>query len=74
MTSAEYAKALSKVEGLRELAVRHLKPANEEETALAMEFVLEGLHQNSLVAREEMGAKVSYRDMLKQMFEAMGQS
>ena len=73
MTTAEYGKALARVDGLRELAVKHLKPADEEETALAMEFVLEGLHQNSLVAREEMGAKVSYRDMLKQMFEAMGQ-
>jgi magnesium chelatase subunit I len=71
MTSAEYGKALARVPGLRELAEK-LTPAGEEEAALAMEFVLEGLHQNSLVAREELGAKVSYRDMLKQMFESMG--
>jgi magnesium chelatase subunit I len=71
MPSAAYATALSKVEGLRELAVRHLKPQGDEEVPLAMEFVLEGLHQNSLVAREEMDSKVSYRDMLRQMFESM---
>jgi len=71
MSSGDYAAALSKVEGLREIAVRHLKPEGPEEIPLAMEFVLEGLHQNSLVAREEMDSKVSYRDMLRQMFESM---
>ncbi len=71
MPSSDYRKALEKVEGLRELAVAHFKPADAEETALAMELVLEGLHQHSLVAREEMGAAVSYKDMLKQMFEGL---
>jgi len=71
MPTAAYAAALSKVEGLRDLAVRHLKPQGDEEIPLAMELVLEGLHQNSLVAREEMDSKVSYRDMLRQMFESM---
>jgi len=73
MPSSDYVKALSSVPGLRDVAAKHLKPASDEESAFAMEFVLEGLHQNSLVAREELGAKVSYRDMLKQMFESMGQ-
>jgi magnesium chelatase subunit I len=48
-----------------------VKPEGADEIPLAMEFVLEGLHQNSLVAREELDAKVSYRDMLRQMFESM---
>jgi hypothetical protein len=39
-----------------------------------MEFVLEGLHQNSLIAREDLEAAVSYKDMLKTMFESMGSS
>src|SRR5207247_8942513 len=34
-----YAKALDRVAGLRAVATRHLKPADEAETALAMEFV-----------------------------------
>ncbi|MBI4566259.1 MAG: magnesium chelatase [Planctomycetes bacterium] len=71
MPSPEYAQALDRVQGLRELAAGALQPTGEAETALAMEFVLEGMHQLSLVAREELGAKVSYRDMLKQMFESM---
>jgi hypothetical protein len=37
-----------------------------------MEFVLEGLHQNSALSRErvDMG-QVSYRDMLKSMLSGM---
>ena len=71
MPAADYARALDKVDGLRELAVRHLKPDGDGELALAMEFTLEGLHQHSLVAREEIDSKVSYRDMLRQMFESL---
>ena len=41
------------------------------ERPLAMEFLLEGLHQVSLIAREDLDSGVSYRDMLKQMFESM---
>ncbi len=71
MTAADYARALAGVPGLREIAERHLKPG-EDESALAMEFVLEGLHQNSLIAKEDLDSAVSYKDMLKTMFESMG--
>jgi magnesium chelatase subunit I len=71
MTSADYARALGGIPGLREMAEKHLRPA-EDEAALAMEFVLEGLHQNSLIAREDLESAVSYKDMLKTMFESMG--
>jgi magnesium chelatase subunit I len=70
MSSSEYARALDSVPGLREIAEKHLRPA-EDELALAMEFVLEGLHQNSLIAREDLESAVSYKDMLKTMFESM---
>ncbi len=70
MSSADYARALASVPGLREIAEKHLRPA-EDEAALAMEFVLEGLHQNSLIAREDLESAVSYKDMLKTMFESM---
>jgi magnesium chelatase subunit I len=71
MPAEEYARALSRVPGLREIAETHLKPT-EGELGLAMEFVLEGLHQNSLIAREDLESAVSYKDMLKTMFESMG--
>ena len=70
MPSDAYARVLGAVPGLRGLAEKHLKPA-EDELALAMEFLLEGLYQNSLIAREDLEAAVSYKDMLKTMFESM---
>ena len=71
METAAYAKSLAGVPGLRDLAKKHLRPRPEEEP-LAMEFILEGLHQNSLIAREDLESAVSYKDMLKTMFESMG--
>jgi magnesium chelatase subunit I len=73
MPSADYARALQQVPGLAGIAEAHLKPAAEH-LPLAMEFVLEGLHQHSLIAREDLEAAVSYKDMLKTMFESMGSS
>jgi len=73
MSSADYARALEQVPGLKGIAEQNLKP-QAEQLPLAMEFVLEGLHQNSLIAREDLDAAVSYKDMLKTMFESMGSS
>ena len=70
MPSADYARALSQVPGLEGLARRHLQPADGE-LPLAMELILEGLHQGSLIAREDLESGVSYKDMLKTMFESM---
>ena len=68
MPQAEYAKALSAVRGLERLAAKHLEPASPEEAAVAMELVLEGLHQNSILSRERgEGATTAYKDMLKSM-------
>jgi magnesium chelatase subunit I len=65
---AEYTRRLSSVKGLAALASKYLKPANPEECAVAMELVLEGLHQNSMLSRERGDdASTSYKDMLKTM-------
>jgi len=71
MSAPDYARALEQIPGLKAIAEGNLKPPPEE-LPLAMEFVLEGLHQNSLIAREDLDAAVSYKDMLKTMFESMG--
>ncbi len=73
MPQAEYAKQLSAVKGLERLTVKHLAPVSPEETAVAMELALEGLHQNSILSRERTeGAVTSYKDMLKSMLSGMG--
>ena len=68
---AEYRAQLDRVEGLRALVDRHWKPASGEDAALGMELLLEGLHQNSLIAKEDLDQRVSYKDMLKEMFQGM---
>jgi len=71
MPFAAYWAALNKVPGLARIAKKHLAPANEEELAASMEFVLEGLHQNSVVAKESVDQTVKYSDMLANMFKDM---
>ncbi len=71
MPFAAYAAALNKVPGLARLAKKHFAAADEEELATAMEFVLEGLHQNSVVAKESVDQTVKYSDMLANMFKDM---
>ena len=72
--SDEYLKRLEKVHGLRELATRHLELKDGNGLGLGMEFVLEGLHQHSMVSKREEGVKTAYRDMLKAMFDHMASS
>ena len=72
MPQAEYAKRLGAVKGLATLASKYLKPANPEECAVAMELVLEGLHQHSMLSRERGDdASTSYKDMLKSMLSGL---
>lgn len=69
-----YLRELDRVPGLRELTLSHLKiaPNNTYEIATGMEFVLDGLHQNSKIAKEEVSARVSYKDMLGTIFTIKG--
>jgi hypothetical protein len=56
------------------LATKYLKPSSPEECAVAMELVLEGLHQHSMLSRERGDdASTSYKDMLKTMLSGLGE-
>jgi magnesium chelatase subunit I len=69
----EYAASLARVKGLADLAARYLEPADAEEHAVAMELVLEGLHQSSMLSRERTDTgRTGFRDMLKQMLSGLG--
>ncbi len=76
MKFADYYKELSRVPRLRELTTRHLKiqEANRFELASAMEFVLDGLHQHSKLAKEEAFGipEITYRDMVGSIFSRAG--
>ncbi len=73
MPQNEFAKRLSAVKGLAPLATKYLEPRNPDEAAVAMELVLEGLHQNSMLSRERSdGSTTAYKDMLKSMLSGLG--
>jgi magnesium chelatase subunit I len=69
-----YLGELDRVKGLRELTKKHLKLSedNRYELAAAMEFVLDGLHQNSKIAKDEVDHVTSYKDLVGSIFFGRG--
>lgn len=63
----EYVRRLKGVDGLEKLTRDKLKIEVPEEVPLGMEFILEGLHQNFLLSKHLIGARVSYSDSLSSM-------
>jgi magnesium chelatase subunit I len=70
MPLEEYFAALDKVKGLREITKKHLKlsDTNKHELASAMEFVLDGLHQSSRIAKDEVDRITAYKDLVGSIF------
>ena len=66
-----FREALAAVPGLEKLARNTWARWPTTELAVAMEFVLEGLHQNSVLARSRVEGKTTYRDMVRSMLEGM---
>lgn len=72
--TAKYIGSLQSVPGLASLADR-FAPQSEAEAASGMEFILEGLCQYSMIAREEFdGGVTSYRDLLGDMLNQLKES
>ena len=71
-----YFDELDKIKGLRELTKRHMKlsEANKYELASAMEFVLDGLHQSSRIAKDEVDRVTAYKDLIGSIFAGKGKS
>lgn len=69
MTFAEYFARLNSVPSLKDIANKYLgvSDRSKPEQAAAMEFVLEGLHQNSSLSKDWSEAKVAYKDMMTGM-------
>ncbi|MFH1276860.1 MAG: magnesium chelatase [Candidatus Eisenbacteria bacterium] len=67
--SGEERAALEAVPGLEELADKYLPAMSDDERPAAMELVLEGLHQHSVLSREGMYGSARYGDMLSRMMQ-----
>ena len=64
---AELYDRLKAIPSLELVADKYLDPDGEPETASAMEFVLEGLHQRALVSKEDVVGGRVYRDTFEEM-------
>ena len=73
LASEEHLRCLNQVFGLREMAVKGFAISEEQEIALGMELILEGLHQHSMLSKRDLDSTTSYRDMLRAMFDQMTQ-
>jgi magnesium chelatase subunit I len=62
---------LAPIPRLEDVARKYLKPSTPAETAAAMEFVLEGLHQCSLLAKDEIAGGRVFRDMFEDMVRGL---
>lgn len=71
MNTEEHYKALAEVTGLEALAREHIGGANPSQLGPAMEFVVEGLHQSSVLAKEEVEGRRVFMDMFQTMFSGM---
>jgi magnesium chelatase subunit I len=69
-TERDHRAALERCAGLLDL-VRAAGAATPEEETLLMELVLEGLHQSSVLARDDLDGAVTFKDMLKEMLAGM---
>ncbi len=68
----QYVAKLDQVTGLRELVRNRSHAGTVPETAVAMEFVLEALHQHSLLGKEIERGGLRYADMMGSMLSSLG--
>ena len=72
MAFTEYAKTLDSVDGLKALVEKHTAPGSPQETASMMEFVLEALHQHSLIGKDLSDGEQTYNDIMGSMLSSFG--
>jgi magnesium chelatase subunit I len=76
MPVGAYFKELDKVARLRDITASHMQvdAGNTAELASAMEFALDGLHQFSKIAKDEVDHVVEYKDLVGSIFRGRGKA
>lgn len=72
LSNKEYEKALKQVEGLEDLVKKYAKDESKSQEYIWMDFVLEALHQNSMLSKQDLDDQTLYTDMLGSMFSSFG--
>jgi magnesium chelatase subunit I len=68
---ADYKRSLAAVDGLESLARHEMKVEDPRDLAPAMEFLIEGLHQNFLITKVLVGTRITYTDTVSHMMGQM---
>jgi len=71
MSQKEYEQALDSVNGLAKIVKNRGEADNKEVKYVLMDFVIEALHQNSMLGKEDLDDARSYSDMLGSMLGSM---
>lgn len=69
-SNEEYRSLLEQVDGLRSLVSERFEDADEREILAMMDLVLEGLHQNSMLSKQDLDDSRLYSDMIGSMFSS----
>lgn len=72
LKQAEYQLQLSKVEGLEQLVQKQVKPGSTQEAYLFMDFVLDAMHHNSMLGKEDLETGTTFSDMVGSMLGSLG--
>ncbi|MEW6061673.1 MAG: magnesium chelatase [Bacteroidota bacterium] len=74
MPQAAYFAELNRVPTLKEITKKYFKLEEKDQYGLAsaMEFVLDGLHQNSKIAKDEIDHVTYYKDLVGTIFSGKG--
>ena len=67
----EAARQLADVDGLEKLARKYLPIDDERDLVPAMELVIEGMHQHSMLSKQGTTRVVAYGDMISRMMQDM---
>lgn len=72
LTNIEYEKRLLSVDGLEEIVVKHAKAHDKLAKTAMMDLVLEGLHQHSLLNKDDLDENRTYTDLVGSMLGSLG--
>lgn len=72
LSNKEYEQELKRVKGLDDLVEKYSGDESKSEKYIWMDFVLEALHQNSMLSKQDLDDQTLYTDMLGSMFSSFG--
>jgi magnesium chelatase subunit I len=70
-SQAEYLRSLQQVKDLEPISRKYMPAHEEGDVAVGMELVLEGLHQHSMLSKNDGDRRTRYQDSLSAMFARM---